>query len=239
MLHSKHGKPVASVQFFVMWFAMLSSQELIERARDGEIIGGGHRQVALLVSRYDDFEIAIRKAIEPVEDWFDMRGEEGDPYPIVDAVADTAKMLAEERQDLLRCRAMLQKMYKEMELAWSREAPKREEVHAWGRSIRELLVMRLRDSGCSRLDECESTTHFVAIDADGIELMESPTEESKETLVDRAILRSRGLRDQLDAIEFDLIASLDLDPSDTFVLDEISNLIHGDGRRDKVLELLA
>ena len=48
----------------------------------------------------------LRKAIEPVADWFEC--EEGDPIPLIEIVAEIAKMLAEERQDTLRYRKALQ-----------------------------------------------------------------------------------------------------------------------------------
>jgi hypothetical protein len=58
----------------------------------------------------------IRKAIEPVADWFDIDGEEGDPIPLIEVVSEIAKMLAEERQDTLRYRQALQDIIKHQEI---------------------------------------------------------------------------------------------------------------------------
>lgn len=48
----------------------------------------------------------LRAAIEPVADWFDIDGEEGLPVSLLEAVADTANMLAEERRETLRLHNM-------------------------------------------------------------------------------------------------------------------------------------
>ena len=60
-------------------------------------------------------EIDLRKAIEPVASWFDVDGEEGEPMDLVEVVAETAKMLAEERDDCLRLRKALQEIIKHHE----------------------------------------------------------------------------------------------------------------------------
>ena len=54
----------------------------------------------------------LRKAIEPVIDWFDVDGEEGEPMPLIEVITEIAKMLAEERQDTLRYRQALQDIIK-------------------------------------------------------------------------------------------------------------------------------
>lgn len=61
----------------------------------------------------------LRKAIEPVIDWFDVDGEEGEPMPLIEVITEIAKMLAEERQDTLRYRAALQNILAtEVDQAW-------------------------------------------------------------------------------------------------------------------------
>lgn len=54
----------------------------------------------------------LRKAIEPVIDWFDVDGEEGEPMSLLEIIGEIAKMLAEERQDTLRYRKALQDIIK-------------------------------------------------------------------------------------------------------------------------------
>jgi hypothetical protein len=65
-------------------------------------------------------ESDIQKAIEPVAFWFDSDGEEGDPMDLVEVVAETAKMLAEERNDCLRLRKALQDIIRLHELIGGR-----------------------------------------------------------------------------------------------------------------------
>ena len=50
----------------------------------------------------------LRKALEPVATWYDLDGEEGEPMPLLEVVAETAQMLVEERQENLRLRKALQ-----------------------------------------------------------------------------------------------------------------------------------
>jgi hypothetical protein len=54
--------------------------------------------------------IDLRKAIEPVADWFE--SDEGEPMPLIEVIGEIAKMLAEERQDTLRYRQALQDIIK-------------------------------------------------------------------------------------------------------------------------------
>lgn len=56
-----------------------------------------------LVVSYSD----LRKAIEPVADWFDLEGEEGEPFGICEAIAEISKMLSEERKECLKLRRYL------------------------------------------------------------------------------------------------------------------------------------
>lgn len=58
----------------------------------------------------------LRKAIDPVANWFDVDGEENAPIPLLEVVAETAKMLVEEREDTLRLRKALQDIIQHHEI---------------------------------------------------------------------------------------------------------------------------
>jgi hypothetical protein len=104
-------------------------------------------------------------------------------------------------------------------------------------SADELMMCRVHgDRRPQRVEDVDHAAHFILIDDDDVELLESPDDSSIEDYVDRAVSRARGLRDQLDAIESDLIDQLDAF-GNQLLLDEIASLVHGDGRRDVVVDL--
>ncbi len=49
----------------------------------------------------------LRRAIEPVANWFDLDGEESEPLDILSVIKEVAKTLVEDRQNLLLCRKAL------------------------------------------------------------------------------------------------------------------------------------
>ena len=54
-----------------------------------------------------------------------------------------ARKDAKAKQDETVLRLAVREVLREMELAWNRESPKREELHAWGKTLRIALAMEV------------------------------------------------------------------------------------------------
>lgn len=81
---------------------------------------------------------AVRRAIEPVATWFDLDGEEGRPFSLLEAVSETAKMLVDERADYLRVTQALRKLLVELDAAYGSNA----ESHAVNAAVIARAALR-------------------------------------------------------------------------------------------------
>ncbi len=93
----------------------------------------------------------IRKALEPVADWFDMNGEEGPKFPLVEVVAEVAKSLVEDRNECLKLRSLLLELVNENLPEWMldkiRESLKQQqEVADPQQSTETYCRMRLKEN---------------------------------------------------------------------------------------------
>lgn len=107
-----------------------------------------------------------------------------------------------------------------------------------------LLVRRKgsNDQWC-RVDEIDESLVWVPVDSNGMEL---PTGEPVEEIVcaadpresvRSAVLRAKAIKDQLDAIEYELALELGAH-GDQELMDAIMQAVQGDGSAEKILELV-
>jgi hypothetical protein len=108
-------------------------------------------------------------------------------------------------------------------------------------------VMLVRRKGSNdpwcRVDEIDETLVWVPVDSQGLELPAGSSVEEVECTVDpresirSAVLRAKALKDQIDAIEYEL--SVDLGAhGDAELMDAIMQAVQGDGSADKILQLV-
>ena len=109
----------------------------------------------------------------------------------------------------------------------------------------DVLLVRRKGSNdpWSRVDEIDESLVWVPVDSYGIELPAGACAEDKDCTVDpkesvrSAVLRAKALKDQIDAIEYEL--ALDLGAhGDAELMDAIMQAVQGDGSADKILELV-
>lgn len=101
----------------------------------------------------------------------------------------------------------------------------------------EWMLRRVHgDPRPQRVEDVDSKAFWTLIDENDEEITADPGEQTLSDVIDAAINRARSLKDQLEGIEHSLVESLNAH-GNTLLIDEIQLLIHGDGRREKVLEL--
>ena len=110
----------------------------------------------------------------------------------------------------------------------------------------DVLLVRRKGSNdqWSRVDEIDESLVWVPVDPHGIELppgsgVESVADCSSDPResVRAAILRAKVLKDQIDAIEYELALELQAQ-GDPELLDAIMQAVQGDGSADRILELV-
>jgi hypothetical protein len=108
----------------------------------------------------------------------------------------------------------------------------------------DILLVRRKGTNdpWSRVDEIDESLVWVPVDSYGIELP-AGAEANSECAVDpsesvrSAILRAKALKDQIDAIEFELATDLGAH-GDSELMDAIMQAVQGDGTADKILQLV-
>lgn len=106
--------------------------------------------------------------------------------------------------------------------------------------IDELVVRRKgTESLWTRADEIDSQAGWVPVDEHGCEILPDDDCDAPEPaiVVRNGILRARALKDQLAAVEADLVHELGAH-HDEQLRDAIMQAIHGDGSAETVLELV-
>jgi hypothetical protein len=109
----------------------------------------------------------------------------------------------------------------------------------------DILLVRRKGSNeqWCRVDEIDESLVWVPVDSFGVELPHGSCADGKDCSADpkesvrSAVLRAKALKDQIDAIEYELALKLGAH-GDSELMDAIMQAVQGDGTAEKILELV-